>query len=295
MPLFDRYLIVDWSAANTPKTGQDSIWICLCGDGCETVLKNISTRESAMQFVVETFEVCLSRGERIFAGFDFGFGFPRGMAKRFAGKASWKSVWSKIAEGITDSATNKSNRFEFADRINRDVFPDVDGPFWGHPHQHAGRYQFLNPKRPNYSTFPEKRFVEQQIKSAQPVWKLAYTGSVGSQTLLGIAHLEALRKAFQHRLSIWPFETRFSDDLDKPLTVAEVYPSLFPVSVKAGEVKDAAQVRTLALKFELLDQENNFHQLLSAPADMSAGDKDIVLNEEGWIVGAGHHNQEVTS
>ena len=29
MPLFDRYAIVDWSAANTPTTGKDSIWIAL--------------------------------------------------------------------------------------------------------------------------------------------------------------------------------------------------------------------------------------------------------------------------
>ena len=27
MPLFDQYMIIDWSAANSPKRGKDSIWI----------------------------------------------------------------------------------------------------------------------------------------------------------------------------------------------------------------------------------------------------------------------------
>ena len=34
MPLFDSYLMVDWSAASTPKRGKDSIWWALesrCG------------------------------------------------------------------------------------------------------------------------------------------------------------------------------------------------------------------------------------------------------------------------
>jgi hypothetical protein len=32
--IFDRYVTVDWSANNRPKTGKDSIWICnLSADG----------------------------------------------------------------------------------------------------------------------------------------------------------------------------------------------------------------------------------------------------------------------
>jgi precorrin-8X/cobalt-precorrin-8 methylmutase len=27
MPLFDAYIIVDWSASSTPKTGADSVWL----------------------------------------------------------------------------------------------------------------------------------------------------------------------------------------------------------------------------------------------------------------------------
>ena len=30
-PLLDAYPAVDWSAANAPKTGQDSIWLALAG------------------------------------------------------------------------------------------------------------------------------------------------------------------------------------------------------------------------------------------------------------------------
>ena len=46
MPLFDTYIIVDWSAARTPKTGRDSIWICRLGLDGETVV-NPPTRAAA--------------------------------------------------------------------------------------------------------------------------------------------------------------------------------------------------------------------------------------------------------
>ena len=35
--MFDTFLIVDWSAARTPKTGRDSIWICRHAPDGETV------------------------------------------------------------------------------------------------------------------------------------------------------------------------------------------------------------------------------------------------------------------
>ncbi|MEO1745188.1 MAG: cobalamin biosynthesis protein CbiG, partial [Pseudomonadota bacterium] len=64
-------------------------------------------------------------------------------------------------------------------------------------------------------------------------------------------------------------------------------PSLFTVDEGPGEVRDAAQVRTLATHFAQLDETGDFRALLSRPIMMDDETAEAVLREEGWIVGAG--------
>ncbi|MEL7430234.1 MAG: precorrin-8X methylmutase [Pseudomonadota bacterium] len=287
MPLFDRYVIVDWSAANAPKTGKDSIWIAEADREGSLSVTNIATRRQAMQVVHAT--CCgMAAGERAFFGFDFGFGYPSGAARMISGSARWDTLWQSIEILVADNENNISNRFEVGADLNSRCFSGMEGPFWGHPHQHVGRYPGLGPRRPNLGGhIAENRIVETRVPKAQPVWKLAYAGSVGSQTLLGIKHLEQVRIAFPDVVSIWPFETRFAEDLTKPVIIAEVYPSLFPVMEWAGETKDAAQVRTVATMFADLDSDNALEPLLARPPSLDDNEAECVLNEEGWIVGAG--------
>ncbi len=42
--MFDAHVMVDWSAANVPRTGRDSIWICWHGPDGES-LENPPTRQ----------------------------------------------------------------------------------------------------------------------------------------------------------------------------------------------------------------------------------------------------------
>ncbi|MEM1376682.1 MAG: cobalamin biosynthesis protein CbiG [Pseudomonadota bacterium] len=278
--LFDRYLIVDWSASNTPKRGKDSIWIAL-HDGERLVrLENPSTRFEAMATVTAECKACVADGKRLFAGFDFAFGWPVGATQAVTGNPGWVSLWGYLASAIVDDQQNRSNRFEVAARINRDVFGGV-GPFWGCPSQQA--HKGLTPKKSafDYADFDERRVVERAIPKAQPVWKLFTTGSVGSQSLLGIAHLQKLREELGDAVAIWPFETQFAGNFLRPVTVAEIYPSLFTVTPEEGEVLDAAQVRTVAERFAELDSVGEFSSLLEGSDDPA------VLVEEGWIVGVG--------
>ena len=255
------------------------------------MLENPDTRDKAGVLIEGLFQQALNGGKRLFSGFDFAFGYPGGAARVMTGVASWQNVWSLLTEEVTDREDNQSNRFEVGGRLNTAFRDHLDEtPFWGHPHQHAGRYPGLQPKKPAYASVTEKRIVEECLGSAQPVWKLAYNGSVGSQTLLGIPRLERLRQSFADRLSIWPFESRFADNLMAPITVAEIYPSLLTNAAAQGEVKDATQVRVMAETFCALDGENRFAKLLSSPDDLSAKDRNLVLAEEGWIVGAGTYS-----
>jgi hypothetical protein len=136
----------------------------------------------------------------------------------------------------------------------------------------------------------ERRRAEALARSAQPVWKLTGAGAVGSQALLGIARLEALRQypSLAEHIAIWPFETGFADALNKPITIAEIYPSLFPLDDPAVLPKDRAQVETVVRRFADLDAAGLLQTFLSAPAYLASSEREIILTEEGWIAGIGH-------
>ena len=285
MALFDRYLIVDWSAANKPTKGKDSIWTALAVSGQSgSNILNHATRSAAMAYLRACIEDALRAGDRLFAGFDFAFGYPAGTAQ-LPGKGQWEVMWSWLAKEVEDGDDNWSNRFDVAGKLNGGF--EGGGPFWGHPSTHAGRYANLQTRKPDYSQVgvEEKRGIDSLVPSAQPVWKLAYTGSVGSQSLLGIARLERLRTGeFAESIAIWPFQTDFAGDLSKSAILAEVYPSLFDVVPSDGEIKDAAQVRTLAEGFRDLDATDRFRPMLDGPR-MDRPAREAALTHEAWMVG----------
>ena len=90
----------------------------------------------------------------------------------------------------------------------------------------------------------EMRVCEQRIKGIKPVWQLYGAGCVGSQTLMGIAHLEKLRRHpwLDGQIKVWPFETGFSADTLNQITIAEIYPSQIKLTIKDGLSKDAHHV-----------------------------------------------------
>ena len=271
MTLFDRYIAVDWSAANTPRTGRDSIWIAESGRPS----LNPPTRDEAMAII----RARLAEGGRVMLGFDFVFGYPRGAAEAITGVPRWDALWAEIAAHVVDRPDNSSNRFEVAAAFNRRLGADH---YWGHPHQHS--YADLAPTKPahGYVAVPERRLAEALARSAQPVWKLVGAGAVGSQSLLGIARLEQLRRDVPG-VAVWPFETDF-ERRPAPITLVEIYPSLFPLT---GHVlpRDREQVETCVAHFAALDASGRLGKVLSAPADF---DRAVLLAEEGWIAGVGH-------
>ena len=282
MTLFDRYIAVDWSAANTPRTDKDSIWIAERDPSGALNSLNPSTRADAMGIVTERLRAARAAGERVFIGFDFAFGYPRGAARAIAGKARWDVLWNAIATAVDDRPDNRSNRFEVASNFNRILDQQH---FWGHPPHHV--YADLQPTRPDhgYLYIGEHRLAEAQAKGPQSVWKLSGAGSVGSQSLLGIPRLQLLSREFPDA-AIWPFETEFEHHI-APITIAEIYPSLFPTS---GDVlpRDREQVETCVRRFAELDAANLFAEFLSAPLSLTPAQRQIVLEEEGWIAGVGH-------
>ncbi len=179
-------MIVDWSAAGTPKTGRDSIWICAVGrDGAEQLLENPPTRHAAKATLRQVLADCMRRGERVLAGFDFPFGYPAGFAAGLglAGSPPWRAVWDEIASLLADDERNRNNRFEVGARFNQRV-SGGRFPFWGCPASAAGPFLGATHHHGHDGNgLAEKRLIDTWMIGAQPCWKLAYTGSVGSQVL----------------------------------------------------------------------------------------------------------------
>ena len=74
---------------------------------------------------------------------------------------------------------------------------------------------------------------------------------------------------------MWPFETGLKalpsrQERDYLIVHAEIYPSLLPNEPTAEEVKDAAQVRTMAFHFAALDDAEELSALFAGPTCANA-------------------------
>ena len=276
MPQFDTVIVVDWSAANVPSPARpsaDAIWMAVArGATCD--ISYHRARVDAEAALVAVLDVEADTGRRVLAGFDFPLGYPAGFAARLTGQPSARAVWDWLESNLITGPDNRSNRFELAAGINT-CFGGA-GPFWGRP---GGLDLPSLPARKlvNYAELglSERRAVELLVRSAQPVWKLYTTGSVGSQALTGLPMIARLAR--RAGCVVWPF-----DGANGALVLAEVYPSLLAqdvaYAVAGGEIKDAAQVRLLAQALWALSAGGGLAALLDVPAHP----------EEGWILGAGH-------
>ena len=139
MPVFDAYLMVDWSAANTPKLGKDSIWLGLTVRGRHgpklTRLENIATRDAATERIIQLAVNNRRRSRRILIGFDFPFGFPSGTASALGKRGlPWRNLWQELEDRLVDSNDNANNRFDVAEGLNAALTGEAF-PFWGLPRE----------------------------------------------------------------------------------------------------------------------------------------------------------------
>jgi precorrin-8X/cobalt-precorrin-8 methylmutase len=296
---FDRFLFVDWSASSKPKRGKDSIWI---GEGTHTSVQtwNPATRREAAEGLRGTLTSAVRAGERVLIGFDFPYGYPAGLADALDGVAeapSWRRTWAAMARLVTDDGTNRNNRFDVAAQLNTRL-GEMPGPFWGHspgktiqgvaPIKHGFPHLTANA-----TALDEFRVVERRLKRRglhpKSCWQLHYSGSVGSQALVGLPRLAALRD--DHQLAacslVWPFETGFAPPpAMRPIVVhAEIWPGMLgKIPLEEGDVLDQAQVSYMVEWARTEDAAGRFPRHFEVPA-LEPADKQQCIGGEGWIIG----------
>ncbi len=301
--LFDAYIMVDWSAAAKPSTGVNSIWIGILARDARLKFQfkavNPDTRLKARSFIEDMVARLTGRGDKVLLGFDFSLGYPAGTAQAagfdLAGNAPWQAMQGYLASKVRERPDNSNARFAIAAGLNYAISKGPF-PFWGAPAR--DQVSTLAGKKtgfPDDAPVAEYRHAEQHLRAtrrAQPksVWQLAYTGSVGSQTLLGIPHVHALRETWKNA-RIWPFETGMKPLDEETLegvdvVMAEIYPSLVPAKPGPGEVADEAQVREIAGHYCDLDTKGRLGALFAGPEGLDPARISQIEQEEGWILGA---------
>lgn len=344
MPLFDTYVMVDWSASSerSKKPKKDAIWwavhplgdagpwfkeldrekqrdgndsVFYLGDGVQIYEQ---TRRTAIESI-QKFLLHIARKRRVLIGFDFAFGYPHGFARRITRTDSAREVWRWMSERIIDTHENCNNRFAVAGELNREIVHQVNkeisvkehrvsyGPFWGAPSAREC-VPLTNPYGQSQRSWPRtqfgfesKRLTDKMATDAKSMFQLHYTGSVGSQVLMGLPwlqyliHLLRAEKETVGPCVVWPFDTGFSmqpKGRGPGIVIVEIYPSLLgrkkdvsPDYLQDKEIWDQAQVRLNAEAFALLDVEGWLERLFRIP-EMA---KDLsfrnVRTEEGWIFG----------
>jgi precorrin-8X/cobalt-precorrin-8 methylmutase len=292
--LFDTHVIVDWSARSAPSPARpcaDAIWWVAARDGLAGPPRYERTRAAAVSALADLLAAEADAGRRVLIGFDFPFGYPAGVAARLTGRAHALALWDWLAARVDDRPDNANRRFGVAEAINAAY--DGLGPCWGRP------ARWDHPGVPTRATArhgsdhpPERRLADARMPGAKTVWQLAYSGSVGSQVLLGLPALKALREdaRLAGRVAVWPFDGFGVPQA--PVVMAEIYPSLLRDAVRArrgdGEVLDAAQTRVNAQAFARLDAAGGLAALFARPEGLSDAEALAVATEEAWILGLGH-------
>jgi precorrin-8X/cobalt-precorrin-8 methylmutase len=300
--LFDRYVFVDWSGSASPNWGKDSIWFANGTADQTAPPENPRTREKATAELRKILVDAVDAEERVLIGFDFPYGYPAGFSVALqldSSDAPWRATWSFLREFVHDGPGNVSCRFKDAAELNRRI-GSPPGPFWGHT---PG---FQDPALVWRASFPfqtqagqtlhELRHTERHLRdvkrTAWPVWKLAGQGGVGSQALLGIPRVAALRDdpELADISLVWPFETRFSvgavRDRGPFILHAEIWPSVLELDPESHDVSDARQVLAMVEWARRLDGQGHLHREFEAPTGVGEQKLDNCLREEGWILGA---------
>jgi len=299
--LFDAYIMVDWSAAAKPTLGANSIWIGILAKDARLKLQfkavNIDTRLKARAFLEDMVAKLTRRGDRVLLGFDFSLGYPAGTAQALgldlSTRAPWEAMHAHLSSKLKDKADNSNARYAIAAGLNYAISKGPF-PFWGAPARDV--VSTLASTKPDFAgqPLPEFRLAESHLKEqklGQPksVWQLAYTGSVGSQSLTGIPHVHALRATWPNA-RIWPFETgtgeMTEDDLESvEVVIAEVYPSMVKAKAEKGETLDEVQVREIARHYSQLDEKGLLGAAFSTGKSLDEGKIEQIQAEEGWILG----------
>ncbi len=317
-PLFDAYLMVDWSAKSgrhRASPSPDAPWVAEAEWGPSGLSwrpeQYARSRWECVSFLRERIAAHRAQGHRVLLGFDFSLGYPAGYAKALGlSGAAWRAIWDEVAcpsswDGLPAplnafaSSDNRNNRFEVASHLNRRAHAHggpMGGPLHGCPRSEVTSW--LRQERGPFPYGPVAYWRQSELalraRRLQPLsswWVLGGGGpTVGGQILTGLPVVRVLRDdASLGPSRVWPFEGGFTasfPDSGPWILYAEIWPGLVNAALPPLPIRDQAQVHAMVAWAAREDAAGTLGARFAAPPGLGSEELERCVSEEGWILGA---------
>lgn len=251
-PIFDRYIGIDYSGAETPTSSLKGLRVYVAGREALPVEvpppaspRKYWTRKGIAQWLVEQ----LAEPARTLVGIDHGFSFTLQYFERYGLPLDWPN---------------------FLDDFHRHWPTDEDHMYVDQEH---GAARSGNPRW--------LRLTERRARTAKSVFRFDVQGSVAKSTHSGLPWLRFIRRHAVWRVHFWPFDGwKIPDGMS---VVAEVYPSLwsrsFPSDSRTSDQHDAYSV---AMWMWNTDRDGRLAEFFRPKL---TSDECAQVQIEGWILG----------
>ena len=285
IPVFDRFVGVDWSGAGGRQYSGIAVAECRQGSGAPALVQPPGRRWRRTDFV-DWMAAQADRGERLLVGIDCAFALPAPMASALLGAGyPAPALWAYIDAHCAEA---------------EDFF---GGPFALHE-RHSAHFWHEGPRPAGFAEL--HRATEYACRVAglgapESPLKLVGARQVGKGGLAGMRVLHALKMRLGGRFAVWPFDPPG----DAHIVCIELYPRLFMKMGGHGNGKIRtleALNRNLAVldaesyadPAEMLVDHETDALVAAAGLRFIAGDRAVwapvgldalAMRAEGWIFG----------
>jgi len=257
-PIFDHYIGIDYSGAQTPTSSLKGLRVYLAdrtGPPSEVEPppspRKYWTRRGVAEWLVERF----SAGRPALVGIDHAFSFPLRYFETFHLPPDWAA---------------------FLDDFQHHWPTDEDHTYVDFVRDGAAGNGAARSGNSRW-----RRLADLRAGAAKSVFHFDVQGSVAKSTHAGIPWLRFIRRAVGGRVHFWPF-----DGWDIPVglpAIVEVYPALWSRSfAQEGRTPDQHDAWSVAEWLRRADLDGNLAGFLEPP--LSSGDRGVA-QVEGWILG----------
>ena len=257
-PLFQRYIGIDYSGAQTSDSGLAGLRIYVASasnEPTEIIQPVVGRKHWTRRAVAEWLCEELAKDIPTLVGIDHGFSFPFAYFEKYSIPLNWPTFLDDFQQHWPTD-----NRNTYVDFVREGLC--------GQSSCRTGDASWL-------------RLTEKWTSTAKSVFLFDVQGSVAKSTHTGLPWLRYLRNECRRTIFFWPF-----DGWDIPLNVsviAEVYPSLWMRRLpREDRDNDRQAAYAVATWLQRADHDGSLTQFFHPPF---TEDERKIAAIEGWILG----------
>lgn len=294
---FDRYLMADYSGAESIAGQKDAIWLAdLSADTSVRSLQKGFLRETLRQTILDRLIEAGNASQRVLFGLDHQFSWPASlMALCGFDGTSWRDSLVKLNRGEYGGPA-LSHPKVFCSKFNTWVansYPDQSGPFYSTVQNMREKYSLpvsstlLSDKQSQYRR--AELALKLLNKMPYSATRIGGNGAVGGQTICGMKQLAELIQSIEDRdlpVAFWPFDgLSLSDPYYQGKHVGiEIYPTLYrPAHAVRSDANDAMYSAVYCRNQDVIGEIGS--QMCIDVADRK---DEVFIRQEGWILGVNY-------